>query len=97
MGLTIMLAGAVGVACQKDPLDEFNPKAESIDATPFSLKGTEKRSDGGYVLTWDITTDASRLFRGRDLGFGICVFYERTLSENVTPEKLLYFTIATST
>lgn len=94
MGLTIMLAGTVG-ACQKDPAGEgINPKAESIDAAPFSLKGTEKRSDGGYVLTWDITTDASRLFRGRDLGFGICVFYERTLSEEMTPEKLLYLKFA---
>ena len=55
MGLVMMLAGAVVVACQKDPLDEVNPKTDTIAESPFSVKGTEKRSDGTYVLTWDIT------------------------------------------
>ena len=55
VGLMILMAGAIVASCQKDPLDEFNPKTETIAEAPFSLKGTEKRSDGGYVLTWDIT------------------------------------------
>lgn len=50
----LLVAGSA-VSCQKDPLDEFNPKTETIAEAPFSLKGTEKRSDGEYVLTWDIT------------------------------------------
>ena len=55
VGLMILMAGAVVASCKKDPLDEFNPKTETIAEAPFSLKGTEKRSDGGYVLDWDIT------------------------------------------
>jgi len=56
MGLMIFLAGAVAVvtSCKKDPLDEFNPKTDTIAEAPFSVKGTEKRSDGGYVLDWKI-------------------------------------------
>jgi len=55
MGLVMMLAGAVVVACQKDPLDEVNPKTETITEAPFSLKGKETRSDGTYVLPWTIS------------------------------------------
>lgn len=55
MGLVMMLAGAVVVACQKDPLDEFNPKTETIAEAGFSLKGKETRSDGTYVLPWTIS------------------------------------------
>lgn len=55
MGLVMMLAAAVVVACQKDPLDEFNPKAETIAEAGFSLKGKETRSDGTYVLPWTIS------------------------------------------
>ena len=55
MGLVMMLAGAVVVACQKDPLDEFNPKTETIAEAGFSLKGKETRSDGSYVLPWTIS------------------------------------------
>ena len=56
MGLMILLAGAVVVSsCKKDPLDEFNPKTETIAEAPFSLKGKETRSDGTYVLPWTIS------------------------------------------
>lgn len=55
VGLMILMAGAVVASCKKDPLDEFNPKTDTIAEAPFSVKGTEKRSDGGYVLTWNIT------------------------------------------
>ena len=51
----IFLAGAVVVACRKDPLDEFNPKTETIAEAGFSLKGKETRSDGTYVLPWTIS------------------------------------------
>ena len=55
MGLVMMLAGAVVVACQKDPLADVNPNAQNLSEAGFSLKGTEKRSEGTYVLPWTIS------------------------------------------
>lgn len=59
LALAALMLGVLAMgsltSCKKDPLDEFNPKTDTIAEAPFSLKGTEKRSDGGYVLTWDIT------------------------------------------
>ena len=34
VGLMIFMAGTVVVACQKDPLDEFNPKTETVIKSP---------------------------------------------------------------
>lgn len=59
LALAALMLGVLAMgsltSCKKDPLDEFNPKTDTIAEAPFSVKGTEKRSDGGYVLTWDIT------------------------------------------
>ena len=54
LGLTILLAGAVA-SCKKAPLADVNPKAQKLSEAGFSLKGTEKRSDGEYVLPWTIS------------------------------------------
>ncbi len=59
LALAALMLGVLAMgsltSCKKDPLDEFNPKTDTIAEAPFSVKGMEKRSDGGYVLTWDIT------------------------------------------
>ena len=59
LALAALMLGVLAMgsltSCKKDPMDEFNPKTDTIAEAPFSVKGTEKRSDGGYVLTWDIT------------------------------------------
>lgn len=52
--LGVAVAGSL-TSCKKDPLNEFNPKTETIAEAGFSLKGTEKRSDGEYVLPWTIS------------------------------------------
>jgi len=60
LALAALMLGVLAMgsltSCKKDPNAEFNPPVDdSLVAAPFTLKGTEKRSDGGYVLTWDIT------------------------------------------
>lgn len=59
LALAALMLGVLAMgsltSCKKDPLDEFNPKTETIAEAPFSVKGTEKRSDGGYVLPWTIS------------------------------------------
>lgn len=45
MGLVMMLAGAVVVACQKDnPETDVNPKVTDIAAAPFTLSAVESRN-----------------------------------------------------
>lgn len=45
MGLMILLAGAVVVACQKDnPETDVNPKVTDIAAAPFTLSAVESRN-----------------------------------------------------
>ena len=59
LALAALMLGVLAMgsltSCKKDPLDEFNPKTETIVEAPFSLKGKETRSDGTYVLTWTIS------------------------------------------
>lgn len=51
----LALAGALVTSCRKDPLDLVNPKVDKLPEAGFSLEGTEKRSDGEYVLPWTIS------------------------------------------
>ena len=52
--LALLVEGSAG-SCQKDPLDDVNPKVGPIAEAAFSLKGTETRSGGEYVLPWTIS------------------------------------------
>ena len=55
MGLVMMLAGAVVVACQKDNPEAGNPPAdETISAAPFTLTALEDRGAYGK-LEWTIS------------------------------------------
>lgn len=59
LALAALMLGVLAMgsltSCKKDPLDEFNPKTDTIAEAPFSLKGKETRSDGTYVLPWTIS------------------------------------------
>ena len=59
LALAALMLGVLAMgsltSCKKDPLNEFNPKTETIVEAPFSLKGKETRSDGTYVLPWTIS------------------------------------------
>ena len=55
VGLTMMLAGAVVVACKKDPTVEYNPPVVTIAGTPFTLSAEETRGDTQYVFPWTVS------------------------------------------